>query len=357
VTARCEKAIRRARRLGTKDVGEAKAPASGFEPSGGEDPGAGAAPSFVRAALLAALVGSLLAACGGPARPAGTAPPAPVPRPAAADPGQGVTTELDGSAPSYDDGVLAELVGDGSAAGAAWSRVLAPGTAPAPYAARAALHLAQLDVRAGQSRHALDLIARATTLEPGDAAIEQGAAQVQADIVAASGAGDIRGPKLGSPLPGVAAPVAAAFAAAERALAQVHAIRPRQRLEVWAKEDATEDVVARYRAVAVHGGLVQVAADYRIGSLYHDLALGLLFYLPSGLDQTVAADLLRTLHARALADLKRATTYYRQCLAGPATPDAELWRLAAETDLRSARAVLGEAGEGGGDGGGLPHAP
>ena len=51
------------------------------------------------------------------------------------------------------------------------------------------------------------------------------------------------------------------------------------------------------------------------------------------------------LRARALAYLKKAIAAYEACLAGPAPPDAELWRLAAETDLRAARDVLGKAGE------------
>ena len=118
-------------------------------------------------------------------------------------------------------------------------------------------------------------------------------------------------------LPGVEPAVADAFAAAERSLARVHAIRPRERLEVWAKEDATEDLVARYRAIAEHGGLAQIAADYRIGTLYHDLALGLLF------------ERVAELRARALAYLKSAAAAYQESLAGPKLAEAVLWRLAA----------------------------
>jgi hypothetical protein len=144
--------------------------------------------------------------------------------------------------------------------------------------------------------------------------------------------------------------VADAFAAAERALEQVHKLRPRPIIEalstsIRAKEDATEDVVLKYRAVAEHGGLAQIAASYRAGSLYHDLALGLLFELPPELDPAVAAGLRRTLRGRAVAYLKKAVVEYRASLAAPKHPDDELWRLAAETDLRGARDVLGEAGE------------
>jgi hypothetical protein len=112
------------------------------------------------------------------------------------------------------------------------------------------------------------------------------------------------------------------------------------------REAATEDAVARYRGVAEAGGLAQIAASYRAGSLYHDLALGLLlFELPPELDATVAAGLHRTLRSRAIAYLKKAAIEYRAALAAPKHPEDELWRLAAETDLRGARDLLGEAGE------------
>jgi len=300
----------------------------------------------VLAALTLAL---LLTACGDDASP-------PIPPPivgaatakAAADPAAGVTTDLDGVAPAFGDAVIAELTGDPVAARAAFERVLAAPDAPPALAARAALHLAQLDARAGKSRHALDLVARASALAPSDPAVVDGTAQVEADVVAASGAGEIRGPRLDTPLPGVEPRVAAEFAAAERALERVHQLRPRAVIEALSsslrdKEDATEDVVAKYRVVAAHGGLAQVAADYRTGSLYHDLALGLLFELPPELDPAFAAGLRRTLRVRAIAYLRRAVAAYKACLAGPATPDAELWRLAAETDLRSASDVLASA--------------
>ena len=337
-----------------KDVGEAMAPASETPPSGGIRSGAGAAPVF---GPLIGFVGGLvaawslgLAACGDDARP--------VPRPAeisapdrvAADPARGITTELDRASPAFGEAVVAELTGDLAAARAGFEHVLAAGDTPPQLAARAALHLAQLESRTGKSRHALDLVARASALAPSDVAIAEGVAELQADVVAAAGAGDLRGPRLGTPLPGAPPAVAAAFAAAEHALDQVHKLRPRPILEALStsirqKEDATEDVVQKYRAVAEHGGLAQIAASYRAGSLYHDLALGLLFELPPELDPAVAAGLRRTLRGRAVAYLKKAVAEYHASLAAPKHPDDELWRLAAETDLRGARDVLGEAGQ------------
>jgi len=359
VTRFCEVVTRRyiaekLRRAGfaTKEMGEAMAPASESPPSGGIRSGAGAAPVFgwLRGLRLGLGLATALMACGDDALPRPRPTEARAPDRVAADPARGITTELDGASPAFGDAVLAELTGDLGAARAGFERVLAAGDTPPPLAARAALHLAQLESRTGKSRHALDLVARASALAPSDVAIAEGVAELQAEVVAAAGAGDLRGPRLGTPLPGVPPGVASAFAAAEHALEQVHKLRPRPIIEALSssirfKEDATEDVVQKYRAVAEHGGLAQIAASYRAGSLYHDLALGLLFELPPELDPAVAAGLRRTLRVRAVAYLKKAVIEYRASLAAPKHPDDELWRLAAETDLRGARDVLGEAGE------------
>jgi hypothetical protein len=380
----------RRRRFATKELGEAMAPASESPPSGGNSSGAGAAPVLgppglgppglgppacgarvparprirraPRVALCAlAAAGLALVACGDDARPIPRGAEPAAPDRAAADPARGVATELDGAAPAFGGALLAELLGDLAAARAGFAHVLGASDTPPALAARAALHLAQLESRVGKSRHALDLVARASALAPSDVSIAEGVAELQAEVVAAAGTGDLRGPRIGTPLPGVAAEVAAAFAAAERALAQVHKLRPRPIIEalstsIRVKEAATEEAVARYRAVAAHGGLAQIAASYRAGSLYHDLALGLLFELPVELDPAVAAGLRRTLRGRAVAYLKKAVIEYRASLATTKHPEDELWRLAAETDLRGARDVLGEAGERQrGDGGDEPR--
>jgi hypothetical protein len=277
----------------------------------------------------------VLGGCADDGRPASHPAERPTHFEQVADPAQGMTTELDGVAPVFGDGLLAELTGDEASARTAYEEILSSSDAPPAVAARAALHLAQFEARAERTGRARDLIARATALAPNDPTIVDGADRVRAEIVAASGAGDIRGPKLGTPLPGADTKTAAAWTAAEQALARVHAMRPRQRLAVWEKEDATADVVRRYRAIGEAGGVAEVAAEYRIGSLYHDLALGLMF-------EPVAADLRRTLFTGARTYLKKATTSYRESLAGTTAPDAELWRLAAETDLRAALDVLGE---------------
>ncbi|CAN5635885.1 hypothetical protein BH11MYX1_BH11MYX1_22550 [soil metagenome] len=311
-------------------MGEAMAPVSELNepPPGGKCSGIGAKPT--RWILLLCLGWTSCSDDG--ARAVATTAPA-IAAPSVADPAAGMTTELDGIAPRFGDAVIAELAGDDASAAASFQKVLDAPDAPAPIAARAALHLAQLDARAGKSRPALELSARAAALAPNDAAITEGVAQVQADVVAASGGGDLRGPKTGTALAGLDGKLADTFAAAERALVRVHALRPHQRLEVWAKEDSTEEIAAMYRAIRERGpGLARIAADYRIGSLYHDLALGL---LTGGVAE---------LRSRALAYLQTATASYRASLAGPQLPEAELWRLAAETDLRNARDVLVAAG-------------
>ena len=289
----------------------------------------------------------LLAGCGDPE----DRPPLPEPTPAAdrtgADPAEGVQTELDGAAPAFGDAVLAELTGDEIAARAGFERVLAAPDSPAPLAARAALHLARLESKAGRTNRARDLSLRATGLAPNDPVIVEGTAQIRASAVAESGAGDLLGPQLGMPLTGVEPEVAAAFATAEKALDKVHRFRLRPSIEtlsssIRTKEGMTEAVVAQYRAIADHGGAALVAAHYRAGSLYHDLAIGLLFELPPELDPNVAAGLRQTLRRRALGYLRRATTEYKLALDAKPLPDAELWRIAAETDLRAAQDLLGE---------------
>ena len=331
MTSRCEPAISAAPALATTSVGEAMAPASGLR----KVPGVGAKPSFPGAFLALALL-ALLVACTSDEQHSTRRPPTSLHGSGAADPAVGVTTELDGSGPRFGDGVLAELTGDDTGARDAYEKVLASPDSPSDVAARAALHLAQLEARAGKTGRARDLIARATALAPSDSMIIDGADRVRAEIVARSSAGDIRGPKLGTPLAGVEPAVAAAFAQAEQALARVHAMRPTQRLAVWEKEDATAEAVRRYRAVAEHGGVAQIASEFRIGTLFHDLALSLMFEPP--------ADLRRTLRAGAFAYLKKATVAYRASLGQPAPTEAEqLWHLAAETQLRTAQDVLGEA--------------
>jgi len=319
--------------------GESDAPARARSPFGGR---------LARAGVVAiARVTTNVAGCDDAEQRRAPAEPTPAAERSAADPAAGIATELDGAAPAFGDAVLAELTGDEAAARAGFEKVLAAADTPQPLAARAALHLAQLELRAGRTGHARDLALRAAALAPNDPVIYEGGAQIRASAVAESASGDIRGPRLGTPLPGVEPKVAEAFAEAEKAFARVHRLRPRPIIEalstsIRAKEDATEAVVAQYRTIAEHGGVALVAGHYRAGSLYHDLALGLLFELPPELDPNVAAGLRRTLRRRALLYLERAAAEYRLALGAVPVQEAELWRIAAETDLRAAQDLLGE---------------
>ena len=292
-----------------------------------------------------ALVVLALVACGEDARRPTEARPVPAQARTAADPAAGMTTELDGAATAFGDAVLAEMIGDEPAARTSYEAVLAAPTTPAFLAARAALHLAQMDSRRGRRRTALDLAARAAALAPSDVVIGEGVAVLEADDV---GSADIRGPRLGATLAGVPAHVADAWAAAERAFGAVHRLRPRARIEAVSKSidikvGATEEVAGKYRAILDFGGIATIAAHYRMASLYHHLALTLLlFEAPAELATKLAQEFRRTLRVRGLAYLKKAVAEYRACIAAP--QQAELWRLAAETDLRRALDVLGAGG-------------
>jgi hypothetical protein len=340
VTWRCKAATLHAPDVVTNHVGEAMAPALEQRPSG-RRAGAGATPVLL-----------LLLAFGCSEDEPRRAIPTTVSiqNRSAADPAIGTTTELDGAAPSFGDAVLAELTGDELAARTAYERVLASPDVPPSLAARAALHLAQLESRAGNTRTALDLVARATALAPSDSVIAQGAIALQADLVAAAGAGDIRGLPLGTPLPNITPKLAAEFAAAERELGQVHKARLRIQFEALSKTindriNVTARAVAKYRAIAEHGGLAQVAATYRAGSLFHDLALDLAFAeLPPELESRSAESVRTTLRGYAITYLKRAVSEYRACIDAPQPADAELWRFAAETDMRRAQDVLHAGG-------------
>lgn len=268
----------------------------------------------------------------------------------AADPAIGAATDLDGAAPSFGDAVLAELTGDEPAARTAYERVLAAPDVPAHVAARAAIQLAQMESRIGRTRHALDLVARATALAPTDPVVAAGAAGLQAEIVAAAGAGDLRGPRPGTPLPGVSPDVAEAFAIAERELGAVHRSRLKIAIEALTKSinikvNQFSSVVAKYQAIGKRGALPLVAATYRAGSLYHDLALELAFAeMPPELERRAADGLRATLRGLAITYLKKAVVEYRACIDAPQVPESELWRLAAETDMRRAIDVLRAAG-------------
>src|SRR5207244_10386840 len=109
----------------------------------------------------------------------------------AADPAGGMVSELDGVAATFGDAVLAELTGEPATARAAFERLLAAPDAPARLAARAALHLAQMESAAGNTQHELDLATRAKVLAPNDPAVTDGVSRLRADVLAVVGTGGI----------------------------------------------------------------------------------------------------------------------------------------------------------------------
>ncbi len=289
-------------------------------------------------------------ACTDDARPRDTHPAKPEVDRRGADPSQGITTELDTASAAFGDGVLADLMGDAAAARAAFENVLASPESPPNVAARAALHLAQIMSREGNRRDAQDLVARAEAFAPNDPVIKDGADQLRRALVSSSSTGEVRGPPPNTPLHGVDPKVAEEFAAAEKTLATVNRTRLQPVMfesalkSLRIKEDATEGLVAKYRTIAEHGGLAAVAARYRAGSLYHDLALALFIVQLPG--ELIGKEQMRRLYrSRAWMFLERAAVEYRACLAVSPTPDAELWRLAAENDLKRATAVLEARGK------------
>jgi hypothetical protein len=297
-------------------------------------------------ALIGALAAVLAAACTDDTQPTTTEPAPTISPRAAADPATGMVSELDGVASTFGDAVLAELTGEPAVARAAFERLLADPAAPATLAARAALHLAQMESSAGNTQTALDFATRAKAFAPNDAAITDGVNRLRAEVITAVGTGGIRGPRPGAALPGVPQDVAAAFQKAEAALVAVH----KRTLEVDyvailhsidARITATDDFVTMYRAIAEHRGIAFVASQYRIGSLYYDLANDLAEATPPReLDHAHATEVQATLNGLQIASLHHAAKEYTACLDAPQTADTELWRLAAETDLRLVRDVL-----------------
>ena len=175
--------------------------------------------------------------------------------------------------------------------------------------------------------------------------------QLRGDLVSAAGTGEVRGPRPMTPLAGVTPAVADAFMQAEKRLVAVHRLRVRPLFtslygSLVIKENATDNLVAKYRAVAEAGGLAETAARFRAGSLYHDFATSLfIVVLPPELGDTEQAQARDRYRYRAWTNLERAAAEYRASLAVPPAPDSDLWRLAAETELRRATALLEARGK------------
>lgn len=253
----------------------------------------------------------------------------------------------------YYEGYLAEtLHGDVAKARVAYSDVITNGADEDPVsAARAALRLAELERLAGNRRKAQELVARAAVLGQSNLAIVERADRAQSHLASLRDRGsEVRGPPAGTALEGVSQKARDAFHAAEGLLAEYHRRQLQPRLEgvragIRAKERAMEAAEHAYHTVIDFGEReATVAAEQRIGSLHHDLALALLFDVPPELEAEEAAKLRRSLRGRALAHLRKARAAYERSLEaagdGETPASTERWRLAAELGLRAVKDLL-----------------
>ncbi len=342
--------------LAIKGMGEAMASAPGLEASGGTAPGAGATPVFftawpartcTRLVALGAL--ALALGCGQAPPPVEAAPPpAATDATTAADPATSAPPE--GAQARYFSAVLDDLLGaDPAAVRAAYAGLVDDPAAPAALAARAALRAASFEAASGRPRRALELIAHAGAVGGADPLIVEAADRIRGTLAAISTQdAEVRGPPVGTAPAAVVSPAAAAaFAAAEDQLRRALRVRLRPQLEslsssLRAKERAVEAAARGYRMAAAASAAVTSAAEYRTGTLYHDLGLALVFELPPELDPGEAARLRRQLRERAASALRQAIAAYRRALAPTdGSSVAEVWRAAAQAELRAAEILVG----------------
>ena len=243
------------------------------------------------------------------------------------------------------------LRGEFNGARSEYRRVLDSPSAAPEMAARAALRLAEYEASYGRRHIALDLVARAAALGRDQRDLLQWAQRVQRRIAAVRVEDiEVRGPPAGTALEGASKPAAELFARAEALLAAYHGRRLRPRLEdlragVRSKRAALESAVRAYRQVVALGEpAAAVAAEFRIASLYYDLALSLTFDLPPELDSGAATQWRQQLRTKALADRNNARKAYLRALEagreGRAGAAGAVWLEAAELGLRSVEDLL-----------------
>jgi hypothetical protein len=303
-----------------------------------------------RAVWVAAVV--VAVACGERAAPPGPATDAGATSPAAADAGAPAAAQGPWARRYYEAYLAETLRGDAAAARELYQAVIAGAADEDPVtAARAALRLADLELVAGRRREALELVARASVLGGSDLEILERADRMQAQIASLRASGsEVRGPPIGTEPTGASADSVRDFARAEQLLATYHRRQLQPRLEVLrqgvrAKQYAMEQAERAYRAVVTRGEPAPAAAaEFRIGSLYHDLALALMFDLPPELEAREAEKLRRSLRGQALGHLRKARAAYERSVAAAAAagagPAVERWRVAAELGQRAVDDLL-----------------
>ena len=83
-----------------------------------------------------------------------------------------------------------------------------------------------------------------------------------------------------------------------------------------------------------------VAAEFRIGSLYHDLAVSLVSEQPPELERRSLGRLRRQQKARAARYYRTARTAYRRALAFGQDDSSDRWRREAQKGLDSVEVLL-----------------
>jgi hypothetical protein len=195
------------------------------------------------------------------------------------------------------------------------------------------------------------LVARAAVLGRDDVEILERADRAQAGLASLRTRGsEVRGPPVNTTLEDASPATRTAFRAAEGELSAYHRRLLEPRLEgiragVRQKEHAMEQAVRAYRLVTEAGEReAVVAAEFRIGSLHHDLALALMFDVPPELEEHEAAKLRRSLRGKATNHLRKARDAYERALEAAGTAEipasTERWQLAAEVGQRGTRDLI-----------------
>jgi len=264
----------------------------------------------------------------------GDAAPEPAPRPQQA---------------RYYDAYLAEILdGDAPRASEAYRQVMdLADSREATLAARAALRLAQLETLQGNRREAVELVARAVALGGQDPDVVEQADALQDELGAVQATGtDVRGPPLGTELTGVSDEAKAKFGKAEKLSRGYYQDSTRPRIEdpqagARARQRAAELAERAYGAVIDLGEpAAAVAAEFRIGSLYHDLAVSLVSEQPPELERRALGRLRRQQNSRAARYYRTARAAYRRSLAFGQDDSSDRWRREAQKGLESVEVLL-----------------
>jgi hypothetical protein len=258
------------------------------------------------------------------------------------------------AAPSYATrffaGHVAEVVrGDDAAAREAFTAVMLGVDQTEPVlAARAAVRVAEMEALAGRRAEAVELLARAAALAGRDREILERVDQIHGGLAAVYGVRStkVRGPPAGTDIGGVSEAARAAFARAEALLVAYHRTDVRPRIEdpeagARVRLRAAQSAERAYRGIIDLGEPpATVAAEFRIATLYHDMAIQLGSETPPELEGSALARLRRRLQAKAPGYLRAARAAYRRSLAIEATAASDRWRRAAEQGLATVEVLL-----------------